>query len=154
MILLSINYYPLLNEIFSCFDDNYEIRGVFLDISKVSDEVRHEEIIPKLKHNGISGNLLSTLTDFLRNRNERVILNCQSSFQANNNYLSYNLQCNLTLFADDTSLLSTFKVPERTANNLNKQRKTSKCWPFQWRMNFNSDTTKQAQEIIFSKKGY
>ena len=73
--LLSITH-----EIFSCFDDNYEIRGVFLDISKVSDEVRHEEIIPKLKHNGISGNLLSTLTDFLRNRNERVILNCQSSF--------------------------------------------------------------------------
>ena len=73
--LLSITH-----EIFSCFDDNYEIRGVFLDISKVSDEVRHEEIIPKLKHNGISGNLLSTLTDFLRNRNERVILNCQSAF--------------------------------------------------------------------------
>ena len=37
--LLSITH-----EIFSCFDDNYEIRGVFLDISKVSDEVRHEEI--------------------------------------------------------------------------------------------------------------
>ena len=73
--LLSITH-----EIFSCFDDNYEIRGVFLDISKVSDEVRHEGIIPKLKHNGISGNLLSILTDFLRNRNERVILNCQSSF--------------------------------------------------------------------------
>ena len=73
--LLSITH-----EIFSCFDDNYEIRGVFLDISKVSDEVRHKEIIPKLKHNGISGNLLSTLTGFLRNRNERVILNCQSSF--------------------------------------------------------------------------
>ena len=60
---------------FSSFDDNYEVRGVFLDISKAFDKVWHEGIIHKLKRNGISGNLLSLLTDFLRNRKQRVILN-------------------------------------------------------------------------------
>ena len=60
---------------FSSFDDNYKVRGVFLDISKASDKVWHEGIIHKLKRNGISGNLLSLLTDFLRNRKQRVILN-------------------------------------------------------------------------------
>ena len=58
----------ITHEIFSSFDDNYEVRGVFLDISKAFDKVWHEGIIRKLKRNGISGNLLSFLTDFLRNR--------------------------------------------------------------------------------------
>ena len=49
----------ITHEIFSSFDDNYQVRGVFLDISKAFDEVWHVEIIHKLKRNGISGNLLS-----------------------------------------------------------------------------------------------
>ena len=69
----------ITHEIFSSFDDNYEVRGVFPDISKAFDKVWHEGIIHKLKRNGISGNLLSLLTDFLRNRKQIVILNGQSS---------------------------------------------------------------------------
>ena len=72
----------ITHEIFSSFDNNYEVRGVFLDISKASDKVWHEWIIHKLKRNGISGNLLSL---FLRNRKQRVILNGQSSSWANIN---------------------------------------------------------------------
>ena len=72
----------ITHEIFSSFDNNYEVRGVFLDISKASDKVWHEWIIHKLKRNGISGNLLSL---FLRNRKQRVILNGQSSSWANVN---------------------------------------------------------------------
>ena len=121
----------ITHEIFSSFDDNYEVRGVFLDISKAFDKVWHEGIIHKLKRNGISGNLLSLLTDFLRNRKQRVILNGQSSSWANINAgvlqvsilgpllfliyindLSDNLQCNPKLFADDTSLFSTVKCPK------------------------------------------
>ena len=73
------------NEIFSSLDNNYEVRGVFLDISKTFDKVWRKGIIHKLKRNGISGNLLSLLTDFLRNRKQRVILNGQSSSWANIN---------------------------------------------------------------------
>ena len=69
----------ITHEIFSSFDDNYEVRGVFLDISKALDKVWHEEIIHNLKRNGISGHLLSLLRDFLRNRKQRVILNGQRS---------------------------------------------------------------------------
>ena len=64
----------ITHEIFSSFDDNYEVRGVFLDISKAFDKVWHEGIIHKLKRNEISGNLLSLLTDFLRNRNKELFL--------------------------------------------------------------------------------
>ena len=58
----------ITHEIFFNFNDNYEVRGVFPNISKAFDKVWHEGIIHNLKRNGISGNLLSLLTDFLRNR--------------------------------------------------------------------------------------
>ena len=98
----------------------------------------HEGIIHKFKRNGISANLLSHLTDFLRNRKQRVILNSQSSsctsinatvpqgsilgphlFLIYINDLSDNLQCNPKLFADDRSLFSIVEDPEKTAHKLN-----------------------------------
>ena len=146
----------ITHEIFSRFNDNYQVRGVFLDISKAFDKVWHEGIVHKLKRNGISGNLLSLLTDFLRNRKQRVILNGQSSSWVNVNAgvpqgsilgpllllkyikdLSDNLQCNPKLISYDTSLFSTVRVPERTANNLSDDLKEINKWAFQWKMSFN-----------------
>ena len=49
-------------------DEGYEIRGVFLDISKAFDKVWHEGLVFKLKQNGISSNLLNIFEDFVRNR--------------------------------------------------------------------------------------
>ena len=51
-----------------------KVRCVFLDISKAFDKVWHEGLIFKLKQNGISGNLLNLLCDFLTNRKQRVLL--------------------------------------------------------------------------------
>ena len=122
----------ITHDIFSSFDDNYELREVFLDISKAFDKVWRKGIIHKLLCNGIFGNLLTLITDFLRNRKWRAILNGQSQSWANVNAgvprasildsllfliyikdLSDNLVCNPKLFADNTSLFSTVKVPER-----------------------------------------
>ena len=52
--LLSITH-----EIYKSFDDGYEVRGVFLDISKAFDKVWHNGLIYKLKQNAVSGNLLN-----------------------------------------------------------------------------------------------
>ena len=72
--LLSITH-----KIYKSCDDGFEERGVFLDISKAFDKVWHKGIIFKLKQNGISGKLLSVLSDFLKDRKQRVILNGQVS---------------------------------------------------------------------------
>ena len=69
----------IVHEIYQSFDDSHEVRGVFLDISKAFDKVWHEGLIYKLEQNGISGNLLLLLTDFLKNRKQRVVLNGQVS---------------------------------------------------------------------------
>ena len=67
------------HEICKSFDDEYEVRGVFLDMSKAFGKVWHQDLHYKLTQNGIFSELLNTLTDFLDNRTQRVMLNCQYS---------------------------------------------------------------------------
>ena len=67
----------ITHEIYQSFDDGFEVRGVFLDISKAFDKVWHNGLIYKLKQNGVAGDLLDTLTNFLKERKQRVILNGQ-----------------------------------------------------------------------------
>ena len=72
--LLSITH-----QIYKYFDDGHDVRSVFLDMSEAFDKVWYEGPIFKVKQNSISGNLLSTLTDFLKLRKQRVVLNGQMS---------------------------------------------------------------------------
>ena len=71
--LLSITH-----EIYKSFD-GYEVRGVFLDMSKAFDKVWHNGLIYKLKQNGVSGDLLNLIIDFLVARKQRVVFNGQYS---------------------------------------------------------------------------
>ena len=52
---------------------------MFLDTLKAFDKIWHEGLILKFTRNGISGNLLNLLKDFLKYRKERVVLNGQNS---------------------------------------------------------------------------
>ena len=56
------------------------------------------------------------------------------------------------LFADDTSLFSTEYDPNHSAKVLNDDLNKISEWAYKWRMLFNPDLTKQAQEVIFSRK--
>ena len=67
------------HEIYKSFGNGFEVRGVFLNISKAFNKVWHEGIIFKLKQNGISGKLLCDLSDFLKDRKQIVTLNGQVS---------------------------------------------------------------------------
>ena len=69
----------ITQEIDQPFDDNLEIRPVFLDISKAFDEVWHKGLIFKLNQNDISYKILNMITAFLSFRKQRVVLNAQSS---------------------------------------------------------------------------
>ena len=67
----------ITHDIFRSLDNGLKTRGVFLDISKTFDKVWHEGLLFKLQQNGISGNLLNVMTDFLHQRKQRVALNGQ-----------------------------------------------------------------------------
>ena len=70
-----------VREIQTAFDENptVDVRGVFLDISKAFDKNWHDGIIFKLKAYGVEGELLSLLKNYLENREQRVVLNGQTS---------------------------------------------------------------------------
>ena len=65
------------------------------------------------------------------------------------NDLSDDLSTTAKLFADDTSLFSIAQNVNTSASPLNSDLSN---WEFQWKMSFNSDPSKQAQEVIFSRK--
>ena len=160
--LLTINH-----EILNAFDKSLEDRGTFLDISKAFDKVWHDGLIFKLRHNGISGDIINILRDFLCNRKQRVVLNdqCSSWADANAgvpqgsilipllfliyiNELSDGLKGECKLFADDTSLFSVVNDINTSVSDLNEDLEKIINWPFKWKMNFNPDPNKQAQGII------
>ena len=133
----------------SSFDDGFEVRSVFLDIPKAFDKVWHEGIIFKLQQNGISDDLLNILSDFLRNRKQRVTLNGQSSSWTNVNagisqgsvlgpllFLIYindladGLSFNVKLFTDNTSLFSVVHDINTSTIVLNSDLKKTNDWAF------------------------
>ena len=151
----------ITHEIFEAFDCNpsLEVRSVFLDISKAFDKVWHEGLLYKLKPMGISG------------RFQRIVLNGQTSswrpvlagvpqgsilgpllFLVYINDLLNRLKSNVTLFADDTSLFTIVKDKNESANILNDDVQLISNWAYKWKMLFNPDPKKPAQEVLFSRK--
>ena len=69
--------------IYHSFDEGFETKAIFLDISKSFDKVWNEKPLYKLRQYGFSGDLLSLLVDLLTNSKQRAVLNGQHSSWAN-----------------------------------------------------------------------
>ena len=60
-----------------------------------------------------------------------------------------NVNCDIKLFADDTSLFQVVRGEARTALELNRDLERIRLWAWQWKMQFNAQKT---EEVIFSTK--
>ena len=71
----------ITHTIFKAFDCNtpLDVRSVYLDISKAFDRVWHDGLVYKLERCGVSGQLLSLIRSFLKDRKQRTVLNGKSS---------------------------------------------------------------------------
>ena len=56
------------------------------------------------------------------------------------------------LFPDDTSLFSVVRNIATSSYDLNYDLNRARKWAFQWKMSFNPELSKQAQEVIFTCK--
>ena len=68
------------------------------------------------------------------------------------NELPNGLQSNPKCFADDTSLSSTVQDITTSTVSLNNDLSKVSEWALQWKMHFKPDPSKQAQELLFSRK--
>ena len=143
----------ITQEIYKSFDDGLEVSGVFLDISNAFDKVWHKGLLLKLSLNGISGNLLKLLRDFLYCCKQRVLLNAQNSSWENVdagvpqsyilgpllfliyiNDLLNGVSSNCKLFVDDASPFSVVNDIQSSATTLRNDILVISNWAFQWKI--------------------
>ena len=117
----------LVHEILKNFDclENLQTRSVYLDMSKAFDKVWHDGLIFKLNENGVTGNLLELIRDYLNEREQRVVINGSCSewgsiksgvpqgsvlgpllFLVYINDLENGIKSSIRFFADDTSIFN------------------------------------------------
>ena len=58
----------------------------------------------------------------------------------------------MKLFADDTSIFTVVQNPDAAALDMKHDLNLINRWSHKWRMTFNPDPSKQAVEVIFSRK--
>ena len=119
--------------------NNKLTQGLFLDVSAAFDKVWHKALIAKLNQIGVDGTFLSTLQNYLSDRKQVVVvdgvksdvLNVEAGVPQGSrlgpllfiiyvNDITNNLESDILIFADDTSLLATGNDPVETAAMLNR----------------------------------
>jgi hypothetical protein len=160
----------ITHSIYQGLDAKQNVCSVFLDISKAFDRVYHKGLIFKLKQLGITGNLLSLLTSYLDNRYHRVVVNGQCSewkcvkagvpqgsilgpllFLIYINDIIDNINSNIYLFADDTSLMRNIDQLDiqGSFDSINDDLQKLHEWSLQWRVDFNA---KKSCHLILTKQ--
>ena len=117
---------------------------------------------------GISGELYNLLENYLSGRFRKVVLNGQNSFWGPVlagvpqrsilgpllfliyiNDLQNKSKSNVKLFADDTSFFTIVKDKNESANIINNDLLQISKLAYNWKMLFNPDPNKPAQEVLF-----
>ena len=119
---------------------------------------------------GITEPPLKLIQSFLNNGLQRVVLNGQTSawtpalarvlqgsilgclfFLRYINDLAKGILSTVKLFADNTSIFPVVNNINVSADQLNKDLEKISMWAYQWKMSFNPDISKHAQEIVLKK---
>ena len=77
---------------------------------------------------------------------------CTTGFCIYINDLTKAISSTKKLFADDTSIFSIINDIDVSEHELNSDLMKISMWAYQWKMSFNPDVSKQAQEVIFSQR--
>ena len=150
----------IYNDLCSSFDSSVTTQSIYCDISKAFDRVWHKGLLLKLKANGIRGKLHNWFTNYLSSRTQAVVIKGDISnfkrisagvpqgsvlgpllFLIYINDIVCNIQSNIKLFADDTSLSLALNNPTERAQILNADLSKIDVWAKQWKVKFNEEKT-------------
>ena len=149
-------------------DNNQFAFMVFCDVSKAFDRVSHKGLIFKLKQLGIDGSILKWVSNYLDNRQQRVVIkSCKSNFRNTNagvpqrsvlapllfliciNDIAESLLSITRLFADDSSLLYSASNIHDTEWIIYHDLQILVAWAKRWLINFNPAKT---EAVLFTLK--
>jgi hypothetical protein len=150
----------IVDRIYKALESGKDVSMVFLDISKAFDKVWHRGLLHKLKCNGIDGSLLLWLEDYLKDREIRVVINGQCASWASTNagvpqgsilgpllFLVFindvvdNIESDINLFADDTSLMNVIEQLQDSYDTTNEDLIKLAAWANQWLVTYNATKT-------------
>ena len=143
-------------------------QGLFLDVSAAFDKVWHKGLLAKLDQIGVGGTFLDILSSYLSGRQQIVVVDGIKSdirdvkagipqgsrlgpllFIVYMNDIITDIESDILIFADDTSLFATGSDPAETAEILNRDLEKISIWATKWKVTFNASKSK---DIIFSNK--
>ena len=142
--------------------------GIFLDVQSAFEKVWHKGLIAKLNQINVTGNALEFFSSYLTNRKQITVVDGEKSteqaikagvpqgsrlgpllFIIYINDITENIESDILIFADDTTLLASAKTPTETTEILNRDLEKLSCWSKMWKVSFNAD---KSEQMIFSKK--
>ena len=132
------------------------VQKAFLDISSAFDKVWHNGLIAKLSQIGIDGTLATFFKSYLSNRKQCVVLEGEKStlldieagvpqgsrlgpllFIIYINDIIIDIESEILLFADDTTLLASGNDPAETSAQINRDLSKISEWSKKWKVTFN-----------------
>lgn len=164
----------LTHNLYKALDSGNDFTAIYLDISKYFDKIWHVGLLHKCKHDfGITGILLSWLTSYLSDRQQRVQINNTFSSQQTVNAgcpqgsvlgpllalmyldgLQQKIDNDILLFADDTSLYASHTTLDIQKIELSLQRDLDEIYKYgrEWAITFN--TAKTVQQTFSRKQNH
>ena len=140
-------------------------QGIFLDVSAAFDKVWHSGLIAKLEQVSVDGSCLELFKSYLTNRKQIVVIEGSKSnindvtagvpqgsrlgpllFILYVNDILDDLESDVMIFADDTTLLATGHDPNETAAQINRDLEKISVWAKTWKVTFNASKSK---DMIF-----
>ena len=132
-------------------------QGVFLDVSSAFDKVWHSGLLAKLCQVGIEDKFYALMDSYLQDRKQIVVVNgCKSDildvkagvpqgsrlgpllFLIYMNDIIDDIESDILIFADDTSLFATGSDPAETVEILNRDLEKISIWATKWKVTFNA----------------
>ena len=149
------NLLEFYNKLFMQHDAIQALDIIFLDFQKAFDKIPHDKLLYKIDKIGIRGQAFKWISDWLRDRKQRVVINGATSdwadvtsgvpqgsvlgpvlFLIYINDIDTNLNCLISKFADDTKVGKSV-ISQTDRINLQNDLDKIAAWSEQWQMPFN-----------------
>ena len=126
-------------------------QGLFLDVSSAFDKVWHQGLLAKLSQIGVEGMFYDTIKSYISDRRQIVVVDGEKSditdikagipqgsrlgpllFIIYMNDIINDIESDILIFADDTSLLASGNDPAETADIINRDLIKITEWAQKW----------------------